>query len=743
MKRFNYYLSLMLLLVFTAACSDEFDQPPMVVPQASRTANITIAEFKAKHWQDVKNYIDTIKEDEVIHGWVTSSDEEGNIYKQIYISDGTGGLTISVDQSSMYTKFRLGQEVVIPMKGYYIGKFNGLLCLGVPYLWEEQNVWESNRMSMEQWEAMAELNGFPDVSKVDTTVIELSEIKGSDSETLLKYMSRLVRINGVTFADAGSPFSEPDASTDRAIVDESNNSIMVYNSSYATFRADTLPKGTVDVVGELCYTSSKGFHLLLRSASDVILNTAGGTKSNPFTVADAIAGVTSGMRGWVGGYAVGAVAPEVTSVTSNSDIEWKAPTTLDNTIVLADDPDCKDYTKCIIVPLAQGSQFRVDANLKSNPNVYKSFVKAKGAITSYMGIVGLTDNIGSTDTYVLDVALTKFEEGFDGGIPSGWTNLAVSGGKTWSTYSYTSAGQPITCAQFRATGSSSQPIDSWLITPKLDIKNAKSKVFNFTSEVNNVGNNTIELYLLDSNDPRTATVKVKLNPTLPAKPTGSSTYSAWVSSGDIDLSQWSDGEYFIGFNFNAPAGGNYTTWCIDNVTFGMGEVPVEFPENFADFHTMGTPTSTIGNFTSENGWEAKNCTLLIGKSGSNPNFAFIGNILDTNEPAVAPTMNGGTNMVGTIVSPKLKGGLSKLSFNYGAAFSGNVISFRVDVKKNGNVVKSWTITENPMTQKHAYSFEGTCSVSGEFTIEFTNLSPSNATGDKKDRFSVWNVTWEN
>ena len=116
MKRFNYYLSLMLLLVFTAACSDEFDQPPMVVPQASRTANITIAEFKAKHWQDVKNYIDTIKEDEVIHGWVTSSDEEGNIYKQIYISDGTGGLTISVDQSSMYTKFRLGQEVVIPMK---------------------------------------------------------------------------------------------------------------------------------------------------------------------------------------------------------------------------------------------------------------------------------------------------------------------------------------------------------------------------------------------------------------------------------------------------------------------------------------------------------------------------------------------------------------------------------------------------------------------------------------------------
>ena len=85
MKRFNFYLSLMLLLVFTAACSDEFDQPPMVVPTAEHHANMTIAEFKAKHWQDARNYIDTVTEDEIIHGWVTSSDESGNIYKNLYI----------------------------------------------------------------------------------------------------------------------------------------------------------------------------------------------------------------------------------------------------------------------------------------------------------------------------------------------------------------------------------------------------------------------------------------------------------------------------------------------------------------------------------------------------------------------------------------------------------------------------------------------------------------------------------
>ena len=104
MKRFNFYLSLMLLLVFAAACSDEFDQPPMVIPTAEHTANITIAEFKAKHWQDAVNYIDTVTEDEVIHGWVTSSDESGNIYKSLYIMDESGaGINISINHFQVFS----------------------------------------------------------------------------------------------------------------------------------------------------------------------------------------------------------------------------------------------------------------------------------------------------------------------------------------------------------------------------------------------------------------------------------------------------------------------------------------------------------------------------------------------------------------------------------------------------------------------------------------------------------------
>ena len=206
MKRFNYYLSLMLLLVFTAACSDEFDQPPMVIPTAEHTPNMTIAEFKAKYWQDAVNYIDTVKEDIVIHGWVTSSDESGNIYKSLYISDGTAGINISINQNSLYNNYRIGQEIVIPMKDYFVGKYNGQQQLGYPAWYASGSVWEATFLPQAMWEEMVEINGLPNLSKVDTVEVSISDFQGKyDSETLLKYQGKLVRISGVHFTEANVP----------------------------------------------------------------------------------------------------------------------------------------------------------------------------------------------------------------------------------------------------------------------------------------------------------------------------------------------------------------------------------------------------------------------------------------------------------------------------------------------------------------------------------------------------------
>jgi hypothetical protein len=750
MKRFNYYLSLMLLLVFTAACSDEFDQPPMVVPTAEHTPNMTIAEFKAKYWQDVVNYIDTVKEDIVIHGWVTSSDESGNIYKSLYISDGTAGINISINQNSMFNTYRLGQEIVLPLKDYFVGKYNGQQQLGYPQFYDKGQVWEATFLPQAMWESIVEINGLPNPAheNVQPVEVSISDFQGkTDGETLRKYQGKLVRISGVTFQDADgkTTFAEASATTNRNVVDADNNTLVVRNSNYADFRADVLPDGEVDIVGLLSFyatrdNSSGTWQFYLRDINDVIGGGWPGTQSNPFTVAMAIESQNNG-KGWVTGYAVGAVAPEVTSVSGNGDIEWKAPTTMDNTIVLADDPNCKDISKCVIVPMPQGSLFRDEANLKDNPEFYQKVIMVKGDLASYMGQAGVIVKTGSADEYKLPFqpapkkGLLTLEETFDNALPSTWTNLKVSGDKAWYQTTFDNDGY----AAMTGYKGTQPPFDSWLITPALDIKNAKSKILNFRSQVNGYGSKTtvFEVYVLNSLDPNTASVKAKLNPKLATAP--ASGYSGWVESGDVDLSQWADGCYYIGFRFYATEDANYATWCVDNVIFGV-EPPLD---TRADFETMPGHTTTLGNYTSTKGWAANNCTLLEGgSSDGNPVFTFIGYVTgSTTEFAKAPTMNGGTATTGTIVSPVLKGGMKKLRFNYGSAYSGKLLAFRVDVKQNGNVVKTWTINDDNVTQKKAYTFEEACTVNGDFTIEFTNLCPSNATGNK-DRASIWNVNWD-
>jgi hypothetical protein len=244
---------------------------------------------------------------------------------------------------------------------------------------------------------------------------------------------------------------------------------------------------------------------------------------------------------------------------------------------------------------------------------------------------------------------------------------------------------------------------------------------------------------MNSLDPNSATVKVKLNPTLAKAPNSTGTWSSWTPSGEVDLSQWADGVYYIAFHYAAAQDSEYDTWGIDKVVFGVAPPPV----TRADFETMGAAANKIAQYTSARGWVATNSYLFEGGTqDSNPTFIFIGYMNgSTSEYAKAPTLNGKTDAVGTLVSPVLKGGMKKLTFNYGTAFTDKLLSFRVDVKQGGNVVKTWTVNETNVARRTAYTFTEDCDVKGDFTIEVTNLCPSAST-DNKDRVSIWNMTWD-
>ncbi len=748
MKRFYVYLSVLLLGATLASCNDDFDTPPMVVPQATHTPNMTIAEFKAKHWKDANNYIDTVKDNEVIHGWVTANDVSGNIYKSIYISDGTAGFSISVNGTSLYNTYRVGQEIVLNMKDCFVGKYNGQQQVGYPQYYESGKVWEASFLPLPTFQSIAELNGLPTANKVDTVPLNISDLK-TDAETLKKWQGRLVRIDGVHFTDADgvNTFANASATTNRNIEDANGNTLVMRNSNYANFRAKMLPLGTGSVVGVLSYYNTSAskldggtWQIFIRTADDCIgfSTSTKGLISDPYSVEEAIASDAQGKSGWVSGFIVGAVAPEVSEVKSAADVEWTAPTTLNNTLVIAPTADCRDISKCMVVALPQGTPFRQNANLADWPELLHSKILVKGTFDKYMGIHGITGNSGSKEEFQLSVTtggVTSVQENFENGIPADWTIYTPSGDKKW----FTSKFNDNTYACITGYKGTKPPYEAWLISPAIDIKKAKSRILSFKSQVGYQGADKFEVYIFNGQKPFSGSVTDKINCALATAP--SSGYSGFVESGDIDLSKYADGTYYIGFRYTAGSQSSYQTWCIDDFSFGVASAAA----TRGDFETFnsGNATSIFGNYSTRGGWKGTNVSILKGgEADANPVFKFIGfKTGSTTEYATACNLNGKTSAIGTLVSPEIEGGIGKLSFNYGYAYTEtNGVSFRIDIKQSGAVVKSFTVTKKDAVKYTAYQFSEDVNIKGAFSIEVTNLCPSKSSANK-DRVALWNMAW--
>ncbi len=91
--------------LLTSCIKEKFDEPKVNIPRVNFQANKTIAELKAIYSGGLDSIQDTI----IIMGKVISSDEEGNIYKTLYIQDNTGGIMIALDRTNLYTTFKPGQ----------------------------------------------------------------------------------------------------------------------------------------------------------------------------------------------------------------------------------------------------------------------------------------------------------------------------------------------------------------------------------------------------------------------------------------------------------------------------------------------------------------------------------------------------------------------------------------------------------------------------------------------------------
>ena len=499
-------------------------------------------------------------------------------------------------------------------------------------------------------------------------------------------------------------------------------------------------------------TGDDKWAMYLRDTRDCMgfSNDTKGYITDPWTVPEAIEVQNQGKKGWVTGYIVGAIAPGVTQVSSNSDIEWQAPTTLDNTLVIAESPDVQDYTKCIAVALPQGSNFRRDASLAAFPQLLGTQIWVKGTLATFMDMAGITDNTGSTDEYKLSMmtgGVTELYEDFEGCVkngtmPDGWRLVKSKGDKDWYIDEFDSNKY----ASVTGYSGKTPPFDAWLITPALDIKNAGRKEFSFMSKVRYYrATDVLEVYLMSTNDPATAEL-IKLDPTLATAAEGGQ--SDFINSGTIDLSQY-EGTYCIGFRYVSEQQPNYTTWQIDNFKFG-GKALLQ---TIDDFETMNGGVSTsqtsFSDLISNKGWKATNAGLLNGgPSDAPPTYAMFGKKADGSDRwAYAVHLNGKTTAPGRLISPSINGGIKTISFAYGCVLTENNVSFQMNFYSNASanpvLVKTITIANTNVVKGTPYYYMEEVNLDApDLMIEVKPLSPSQSTSNK-DRFAIWNITWEN
>lgn len=410
---FHSALALMALGAITS-CQADMDTPALVEPKATMEANTTISEFKTAFAD--QTVLCPMKDEEtntpyIIHGRVVSSDATGNIYKAIVIQDETAAITLSVNQGSTYTDYRIGQDVVVNATGLYIGYYNGLQQLGWYDLYNG-----APSLTFMPWDiflAHSELNGFPDPdvkyvaqdaawpSDAPYCIVTSFSQLPATGEEFRNMQSQLVEFRNVHFEEGGketyAPYQE---SVNRTLVDANGTTLTVRTSGYSNFYNELIPEGTGNVRGILSYYGD-AWQLLLRGLGDVMI-TEKGQKNDPYTIEEAMEVMDQGAAGWVTGYIVGSVKAGVNDVTSNSDVIFGADAEIDNNILIAASPDETDWSKCLAVELPQGSAFRASVNLVDNPDVLKKAILVNGNLATFLGMPGITGNGGTANDVEVD-----------------------------------------------------------------------------------------------------------------------------------------------------------------------------------------------------------------------------------------------------------------------------------------------------------------------------------------------------
>lgn len=293
-KYIKFLVAAMLLGGLATSCMDDDWNDPTgeVAPYGNNdiveddAKMISIKELKAKTVDLIPSSQanDTVRitEDWQLKVRVTGNDIQGNIYNQIAVQDESGeGLLICIQKGGLFGFLPVGQEILVNLKGLYIGIYGNNVQIGVPYTNTSGRTFPS-RMNINVWNEHFKILGAADASKVVPEKFDVSKLK--DVAYVKSHRGKLMTLENVEMDGADGKLAwAPEADKDAGngvsrtvkINGKAQKLMVVRSSTYADFAAKAMPTGKVNLTGIFTVyatnPSKYGYtwQILLRSDSDI------------------------------------------------------------------------------------------------------------------------------------------------------------------------------------------------------------------------------------------------------------------------------------------------------------------------------------------------------------------------------------------------------------------------------------------------------------------------------------------
>ena len=287
MKKIKFIALAFLALTLGSCMGDGYADPDLTekVP-ASPWGNNSLREKNVISIADLKTQFATIinsdngykliEKDMMIKAVVTGNDVSGNIYNQVSVQDASGAIIIAINGSGLSGYLPVGQEILVNLKGLYIGSYKKLPQIGGVNTKLSDGSLGMGKIERAIWnEHFKILNpGEADASTVAPEEFDLTKL--TDAAYMDANVGKLMTLKKVKFASANGTnvWAPDDTNTSLELIDAetgkriSSSNLVVRNSGYSKFANEVVPQGVFDITG-IFTRYNNTWQIVLRSTDDL------------------------------------------------------------------------------------------------------------------------------------------------------------------------------------------------------------------------------------------------------------------------------------------------------------------------------------------------------------------------------------------------------------------------------------------------------------------------------------------